>query len=539
MDAKQKYERKSFRFSPNDIEKAISFSKSRAIIGRMAEWRDEKTIGLTLRITPLQAVWYLRRRDITLRLGFASELGLDKARYIADQARLAAGRERDLRTFVKMLVELETTHRYSDSWNPNWKIADEVADPTSVVAQRIRIGDTGITWTWEALINKFLEHKLPTLKPRYRKQYERYLRLDAFKSINGKLASEVTLADVERVRDQIIEDLAPSAVHRAVSQSKIMLTWGRTVHSGRSGLPEGRWWNDWTYAYTKPKERENTPSIADIARTLVIADRHRNLAKGEHETYPGTVGALWGVALTGQRTGAFMVLRQDRLFDPEKRMKNLKGWKIANWTAEEMKGGRHGGRAHALPIPPEALKVLKTFHGEAGGNSPWMFPGRDPGKHITQSALNLAMYRLQGRVFDHTKKQKPDRPGKPGPKPAAKRQRENLFKEYKIQPWTLHDVRRTMTGFLDERRLGGAASAILGHRIHDGEKIPTKERMAPVTQLHYNHSQKIKLKAQGMRLWVNALLAACARERRRPIPDKLKNAYPIARNKKRSRTGIQ
>jgi hypothetical protein len=163
MDARPKYDRKSFRFSPNDIEKAISFSKSRAIIGRMAEWRDEKTIGLTFRITPLQAVWYLRRRDITIRLGFASELGLDKARFIADQARLAAGRERNLRTFVKMLVELETTHRYNDSWNPNWKIADEIADPTSVVAQRIRIGDTGVTWTWEALTNKFLEHKLPTL----------------------------------------------------------------------------------------------------------------------------------------------------------------------------------------------------------------------------------------------------------------------------------------------------------------------------------------------------------------------------------------
>jgi hypothetical protein len=50
---KQKYERKSLRFSPNDVDKAISYSKSRAIVGRMAEWRDEKTIGLTLRITPL------------------------------------------------------------------------------------------------------------------------------------------------------------------------------------------------------------------------------------------------------------------------------------------------------------------------------------------------------------------------------------------------------------------------------------------------------------------------------------------------------
>jgi hypothetical protein len=116
---------------------------------------------------------------------------------------------------------------------------NQLAFPALVGIFAVEI-QASITWTWEALTSKFLEHKLPTLKPRYRKQYERYLRLDAFKSINGKLASEVTLADVERVRDQLIEDFAPSAVHRAVSQSKIMLTWGRTVHSGRSGLPVGR-----------------------------------------------------------------------------------------------------------------------------------------------------------------------------------------------------------------------------------------------------------------------------------------------------------
>src|SRR5664280_2339387 len=103
-----------------------------------------------------------------------------------------------------------------------------------------------------------------------------------------------------------------------------------------------------------------------------------------------------------------------------------------------MKGGRDGGRPHSLPLPPDALKVLEQFHQEAGGNSPWMFPGRDPERPITQSALNLLMYRLQGRVFDHTTRRKPDRSGKPGPKPKANRKRRNLFEEYDIRPWTLH-----------------------------------------------------------------------------------------------------
>jgi hypothetical protein len=72
-----------------------------------------------------------------------------------------------------------------------------------------------------------------------------------------------------------------------------------------------------------------------------------------------------------------------------------------------MKGGRDGGRPHSLPLPPEALKILLGYHVESGGKSKWMFTGRDPKKHISQAALNLLVYRLQGRVYDHTVKQKP------------------------------------------------------------------------------------------------------------------------------------
>jgi integrase len=216
----------------------------------------------------------------------------------------------------------------------------------------------------------------------------------------------------------------------------------------------------------------------------------------------------------GQRTGAFLKLRTDRLYDATKVVRRLRGWRIANWTAEEMKGGRDGDRPHSLPIPPEALTILQKYHALSGGTSKWMFTGRDPKKHITQSALNLAMYRLQGRVHDHTVKQKPTRKGKPGPKPRPKKERIDLFALYGIERWSLHDCRRTIATYLDDKRLGGAATAILGHKTSLG-KTKEREKLAPVTEQHYSRSQKIDLKAEGMALWVKTLLAAYAKESRK------------------------
>jgi integrase len=510
------YERKAVRFSDAwDVQSAINYSASGQIKGKIAEWRDTKTVGLTLRITPGKVVWYVRRREITLRIGLATEIDLDTARYVAEQTHLAAGRKRNLREFVETLVRLSTdSSRYKDPIG-HAEIADRFADDTSLFAYRKRIGDTGITWTWKALTQKFLEYQKPKLKASYRQQYEHYLTLTEFSSINDKLVSEIRLRDLELVRDRINLNHAPSAVHRALTQSKRMLTWAWKYHATASGLEEvqAEWWTRWSFEY-KTQKRTHTPTIDEIARTLILADEHRHLADGEHDTYPGTLGALWGVVLTAQRTGAFLQLRLDRLFDASKMDRKLRGWKIANWTSEEMKGGRDGGRPHSLPIPPEALKVMQNFHKEAGGGSPWMFPGRDSKRRITPAALNLLMYKLQGRVYDHTVRQKPDRRGKPGPKPKPKKTRPDLFKEYDIRPFTLHDIRRTMTTFLEDSRLGGAATAILGHKMTHSN-INERERLASVTEQHYSRSQRIDLKSEGMALWVKAILAVCEKERRK------------------------
>ena len=131
-----------------------------------------------------------------------------------------------------------------------------------------------------------------------------------------------------------------------------MLTWAWNNYATASGLDkvQYQWWERWLYQY-KTKKRTRSPTIEEIARTLVIAERFRHLAEGKHETYPGTIGALRAVALTGQRTGALMKLKTDGLFRADREYRKLKAWKIANWTMEEMKDGRDGAQSDlATPL---------------------------------------------------------------------------------------------------------------------------------------------------------------------------------------------
>ena len=108
MPAKPVYERKSFRMTDGVVNAAVSYAQSEYIAGKLAEWRDIKTVGLSLRITPGSAIWYVRRREITLRLGSALSIGLEDARYCAERIRLAARRQPDLRTYVQAVLSYPT-----------------------------------------------------------------------------------------------------------------------------------------------------------------------------------------------------------------------------------------------------------------------------------------------------------------------------------------------------------------------------------------------------------------------------------------------
>ena len=279
MSKKPVYEREVKSLTPSDVQSAISYSDSKAIVGKVAEWRDKKTTGLTLRITPGKAVWYVRRREMTLRLGSATDIDLDQARYFAEQTNLAAKRKRNLREFVDTLVSLEATSKYKDRMGQA-EIADQFADETSLLAYRKRIGDTGVTWTWKALTHEFLQYQKPKLKASYREKYAHYLTLEEFSFLNDKPVNEVKLRDLERVRDDILRNHARSTVHRAVTQSKKMLTWAWRFKATLSGLDEveAEWWNRWSFesapvrGTTRPRSRR---SPASRARRKIPRSRRR------------------------------------------------------------------------------------------------------------------------------------------------------------------------------------------------------------------------------------------------------------------------
>jgi hypothetical protein len=465
------YERTRKALTIPDVLRTIHTSRNPSKTARIIEWTDTECAGLTLRITKSEASWLIRRRDATIRIGYVRDIDLPVARYVTHQARNAAKRGRDLKVFVKTLVDMrshamgESSFRsraeYHDGWD--WKVTDEIADDSSDWGKRRLKGEIYPVWTWHQLTEKFLAEKLSDLKPSYRKRYSRYLTLPEFKPVNDRPMSSIEYSDLEVVRDNILAAYEASTAHRAMRQAREMLTWAWNYHAAKCGLDklQHAWWERWSVKY-KSNVRYHESTISELARTIVVADIYRNLSDNEHATYPGTVGALWAAVLTAQRTGSLLFLRPDRIF-PSTGVPKLPGWKVANWSVGEMKGGRGGGRPHALP---EVIKLLERYHEESGGKSQWMFSTRKPNDRVTQSALNLLMYRLQGRVSDHRAKNKRDRPGKPGPKPAAHaKDRTDLFKYFGIRPWTLHDIRRTLGSFLDDRRLGGAASAILGHKF--------------------------------------------------------------------------
>lgn len=157
------------------------------------------------------------------------------------------------------------------------------------------------------------------------------------------------------------------------------------------------------------------------------------------------------------------------------------------------------------PLPPEALAAIRRHRTDP--TSHHLFPSRLPGKSVTPVGMTQWFDRMQG-------KEKATKGGGRTGRPAG-----DLFAQHDIRPWTPHDVRRTLAAFLDMERLGGAASAILAHRPPSAKGDPGQERelAQAITLRHYVHSQRLDLKAEGMAVWVRAVLEAYEAEHARLV----------------------
>lgn len=479
------YSRTRVRLTAQTIATAARLIEKGQVQGRGTEFADTETAGLTLRVTSAAGTWYLRHRKGTIRLGSMDLLDLPAARHAAHVARTDLERGVDPRLDVQIFAHEVSTGASLDD-------AHEVAFPEIVEdlpdADRRRRGP----WQWRDLMAEFLAAKAKNFKPGYLPKYGAYHRGVEFRPLEQRELASLRIGDLERLRDRVAQARTVSAAARVVSQCREALDWAYRYHRDRSGLSDvaAAWWRDWDIEY-RPGTREHTPTVEELARTLVVAELHRDLGSTGRRTESGMLAALWGVVLTGQRTGALGRTRRAGVIS----MPDRPGWEVWTWTGGEMKGGRRASRPHALPVPPEAVAAIVRCG--ADRDSPFLFPSRFAGKSVTPAGFTQFFYRIEGKT-------KAGKGGKLIARPEG-----DLFARYGIRVWTPHDVRRTLATFLDDEGLGGAGSAILAHSRGKGSE---EERTEDITRRVYAKAQRLDLKARGMERWVPRVLAAYERE---------------------------
>lgn len=506
------YSRERVRLSPEHVRRGLAMVEASTVPGRGHEFVCDKRTGLLLRVTQTAAVFYLKLENTTLRIGSADKLTLDQARDQAAEAKLATKRGKAPRAYLNAFETL-IADGMTDA--DAWEIASGIdSAPDESDDERFAQGP----WKWKDLRKAFLADKEVTLKAGYFKYYKTYLEYDELKALDDRLVSSISIDDLEGARDTMLLETKRkrSAVWRSVQQARQMMTWGWSEHCGKCGL-KGTfypWWSRWNLKY-KSGKKQRTPTLRDLARTLVVAETHRTLGWTEHATGPGTLAAMWAVVLTAQRTGALCGTLRERLVpDPER-----PGWRVAVWTGSEMKGGRSGGRDHALPIPPAAIVKIEAYWKEAdegGEPSRFAFPSMRGDRPVSKGSVNQLLRRLEGIINQPAHARSGGINPETGLASRKKKSlpaRIDLLARYGIEPWTPHDVRRTLASFLDERRLGGAGSAILAHLTDKSDN--DADKVEKVTRLHYALSQRLPLKAEGMALWVDAVLEAYQAEKAR------------------------
>lgn len=450
--------------------------------------------GLSLRVQGAAASWVLKFRGMTKVLGNLTEIRTaTTAREVAAQARAVI---RDGGNLDVYLTSRRAGHGHG-----------KATDKVDVAAAR-----ASGRWTWEMLVKQYADDYLSNPRvttrgirkePSLRSAAEarRYLLMPETRPLWGRLLSELYVGDLEDIRDACAKAGRDTASRQFVAYSKSALSFARKKHSRAAGL-EGavRWWLEVEKLdSTIPAPRERFPSIKELARALYVAETVRRIPgrKINKETTDAVLAGFWWIALTAQRVTAALSLRKIHVLPwPD----GPKGWRVAFFQPTVMKGRR----PHSLPVPPRVALLFERA--AAPEDSAFVFPStRDLGEKdrpLSRSSVALAIDRLRGRSRN--------------PKAGVEFDGPDLLEG--IPEWSPHDLRRTFTTICADLSVrGDAISAVLDH----AESAPTGQapiRMADITRVAYDYSQRLDLKRQAMEAWTDALFAACDQEWERNRP---------------------
>lgn len=413
--------------------------------------------GLQLRVQQYSVSWLLKFKNYTKSLGTISEIqNITLARKTAQKVRNLLKEDLDVKSFLNAKANENT---------------DEQALEKSALATKKKAGE----WTWLQLTEEYFEY---LSKPRRGRPASEKSAKNARNSIdikeaeylNDKLLSEISAADFENIRD-ITEKAGRKTASRAfLANAKAALSFAKKMHSAKSGLSNiNRWWLevqqlDSTYIAAKTR----APTLQEIVRILHTIEQNRILKKEKNQAYDSInmLSGIWFLILSAQRISASFSLKKVNIKDHNDAELRKKGWKIAYWSAEDMKSKR----LHALPLPPKFALLFDRINNVG---SEYVFSSStDSDKHLDINSPKNMFSRLRksGKLDD-------------------------------VDHFTPHDFRRSFATWCSDNLLpDGAASAVLDHAI-TGETVIS----ADITRQIYDRSQRLNLKAIALEKWSEAI----------------------------------
>jgi hypothetical protein len=323
--------------------------------------------------------------------------------------------------------------------------------------------------------------------------------------LKKRYVKELRLEDLEEVRDLIeASGSGPSAAAKYVDLAKRVLRWGLKQRRRLTGLePTATWWEALSHEFEMEDRSGRYLTPAQIGMLIALLEAVRPLGGNSNDAVLGALQVSWMIP---QRSSALVNMRalsSDRWVpDPAP---ERAGWRVYTWKPDEVKNKRE----IKLSVPPTAVEILERVarysKEQLGAVSTWAFP-QDRNKYlvrayasnrrtslvpahldkaITPSSLNHALDALAGR-----KQGWPDLltvvglPNRVGP----------------------HDERRSVTSFFENFGEGAYASALLDHRVTGADKM--SREVAAITQSVYSAADRVVFKAEGMLMWMEAVLPA-------------------------------
>jgi hypothetical protein len=482
--------------------------------GRECQFAIDNPRGLTVRVRSGEVAYYIQARVrgakstvVKRRLGAVGDFTFAQVKKIATEAIFAVknGRNPDAVIETRLMG------------------GDEKSVAVAVDRAEALKGEL---WTFETMITQYAQRTKSSkdgarneatklrLAPSSILELETRLRdRPENAELKKRYVKELRLEDLEEVRDLIeASGSGPSAAAKYVDLAKRVLRWGLKQRRRLTGLePTATWWEALSHEFEMEDRSGRYLTPAQIGMLVALLEAVRPLGGNTNDAVLGALQVSWMIPQRSSALVNMLALGSDRWVPDPAPERN--GWRVYTWKPDEVKNKRE----IKLSIPPIAIDILERValysKGQLGAVSTWAFPQdrnkylvrayvqkrRDSAvpahldKAITPSSLNHALDALAGR-----------KPGWPDLLTV-------VGLPNRIGP---HDERRSVTSFFENFGEGAYASALLDHRVSGADKM--SREVAAITQSVYSAADRVVFKAEGMLLWMEAVLPACEAARKDP-----------------------